>query len=298
MAKVLELIKTVQQIINCGNVQNASVSFDCQSDRLRLRIELQEFALNAGNKEGIVISKGLFYLDDLNFELPPAQMIKEATVRVESLVVRLAVGLFNRALASDKVQQALVNLPVDIRDLNFALSGKLMTLSGSVRKGLTFGFAVDLKPYVKGNNICVAFESFYLSNLLPMPGSLRRMLMSVVNQKLMSNPDMKGLVSIDGDVITVNPWKKIPVKVKADILRFGVEGHCLVLVLGASHRRDADDQMALSDNNSEAVSKADRKPIASKSESKRPAPVRAAVADRKLVMPESGNDGEMVLPFV
>lgn len=286
MAKLIEQIKAVQQLINCGGLENASVSFDCQSDRLRLRVELKEAALTHGSKAGISVSKGLFYLEDIDLDLPPQEMLMKATVRVESLVVRVAAGLVNRALTSPQAKQALAALPVDIRDLQLAMSGQLMTISGQVHKLVTMGFSVDLKPYVKGNNVCIAFAGFYLSNLLPMPGSLRRMLMSVVGQKLTGDPRLKGLVSIDGDVVTVNPWKKLPLKVKAEIKRFSVEGHNLVIALGSA-------PAAAKGKNASPVASGKTTPGAES-----PAQAKVATSAPQPVAPASSDASEMVLPYV
>ena len=297
---LVRLLGTVQQILNSLGIDGVSIGFDCQAGLVRLRVEFQDIALTKGQLDGIALSAGLLYIEGLDLSLPKAEMLKKAEFRVESLVLRVSAGMLNRALECDKVQETIKNLPVDIRDLRFSVSGNLLLISGEVRKGFGFPFSVELKPEAKNNKLRVVFANFWAAGMLPMPDFLRRMLMSVVNQKIGGKESLKGVVSIDDDVITVNPWPKIPVKLNSEIRRFGMEGHSLVLELGAGTAKNEAPQVAKKDA---AAAKVRNAAVPAHNPVK-PQPVKARVTDVPLTIPDSADDansedsGEMIMPFI
>ncbi len=300
--KLGNLLTTALQIVNNLGLDNLSVSLDCQSSRLRVRVECKDCAIKAGRLDGLAVSDVLLYLEDLDPNLPPKEMVKGMTVRVERLVLRVAAGLLNRCLDSDKARESLKGLPVEMKGLNVALAGERITVRGEVRKMMTFPFAVDLKPEAIGNKLRVVFENFWAAEMLPMPGWLRRLIMSIVNQKLAGKPELKGLVAITDDVITVNPWPKVPIKLDADLVRFGVEGHFLVLELGASSAA----KRAAAQDEAKAVSMMQTK-ISPQSLRNAPAPQDAKPAPPAEpapapAAPQQAGEGDaledMILPFI
>ncbi|MBQ7567729.1 hypothetical protein IJT17_02885 [bacterium] len=287
----MKLLGTVQQIVNSLGIENVSVGFDLQAGRVRLRLEFKDINLKAGRLEGMALSAGLLYVENLDLSLPKDEMLKTANIRVEHLVFRVAAGLLNRFLECDKTRDALKGLPVDIRNLGFAMAGERVTIRGEVRKGIVFPFAVDLKPEAKHNNLRIVFENFWAAEMMPMPGFLRRLLMSVVNQKLAGKESLKGVVSIDDDVITINPWPKIPVNLNCDIRRFGVEGHFLVLELGAKANKAEQPRAGQA-----AVSEPQRKAVSQPTAAPKPTP--APTPALKPTPADSGDNGDVVMPFV
>ncbi|MDO5297294.1 MAG: hypothetical protein Q4F00_11840 [bacterium] len=291
-AKIVKLLGTVQQIVNSLGIDNVSLSFDCQAGLVRLRLEFQDIALKAGRLDGLALSAGLLYIEGLDLSLPKTEMLQKANIRVEHLVLRIAAGMFNRFLDCDKTREAIDNLPVDMRNLSFSMAGERVTLRGEVRKGLVFPFAVDLKPEAKNNKLRVVFENFWAAEMVPMPGFLRRLLMSIVNQKIGGKESLKGVVSIDEDVITINPWPKVPVSLNSEIRRFGVEGHFLVLELGAAAA-----------SKKETANKKDAASAASAgSTAEKPQPVKARVSETKITIPQETScaeeSGDMIMPFI
>ena len=298
-AKIVNLLGTVQQIVNSLGIDGVSVSFDCQAGLVRLRLEFQDIALTSGRLDGIALSAGLLYVEGLDLSLPKAEMLQKAVFRVEHLVLRVAAGLLNRGLECDKAQEAIKNLPVEIRNLGFSMAGERVTIRGEVRKGLVFPFAVDLKPEAKNNKLRVIFENFWAAEMVPMPGFLRRLLMSVVNQKIGGKESLKGVVSIDEDFITINPWPKIPVKLNSEIRRFGVEGHFLVLELGAGTAQND----AAPGAKKEAPAAAAKKAAVPTQNPVKPQPVKARVSDVPITIPDNNADasedaGGMIMPFI
>ena len=231
-ASKASLLKVIQQIINGLGVDKATLNFEMQPQGVRLRLECNNIALCKGNLEGLAIDSALIYIEGFDPDLPVKEALKQSTIRVEKFKLCLAASLLNRLLDNDKAKADLAKLPVDISGLHVSMASSLFILSGKVRKGLVFPFTIELKPGVVGNNLRVAFENFWATDMVRMPDFLRRLLMSVVSQKIASKPSLKGFLSIDDDKLTLNPWSKIPLNLQAKLVRFGVEGHFLVLELG------------------------------------------------------------------
>ena len=307
-AKIVNLLGTIQQIVNSLGIDDVSFSFDCQAGLVRLRLEFKDIELKAGRLDGIAISAGLVYIDNLDLSLPKPEMLQKANIKVERLVLRVAAGLLNRCLGCDKVRESIDNLPVEMRNLGISMAGERITIRGEVRKVMVFPFAIDLKPEAKNNRLRIVFENFWAAEMVPMPGWMRRGIMSIVNQKLGGKESLKGIVSINDDVITVNPWPKIPVNLNSEIRRFGVEGHFLVLELGSAvNQKDAPvsgaakgEQGLLTKNPVKPLPAAPSAASAPTRNPEKPQPVRARVAETAINIPfdSADNSEETVMPFI
>lgn len=229
-----QLISVASQIFNAVGIDKASFSFEYGASGLRLRIEFRDVVLRKGRFEGLAFDEGLFYIENLDVNLPPKEMLSKAVVRVERLLLRVSAGLLNEIVSSAPVRNELRrSVPqIEISELACAFAGERVIIRGQVKKGLTFSFAVDLFLQAVNNNLRVVFENFWSFEMVPLPGFVRNMLMKVLRNVIASKQSLRGFVAATDEYITVNPWPKIPIKVIGEFTRFGVEGHYLLIEMG------------------------------------------------------------------
>lgn len=237
---VRQLIPLALQLVNTVGVENASVSLASGPGGLRVRIEFRDVSLRSGRFEGVDVDEGVILVEGLDPSAEPRAMVEGATIKVERLLVRVSASLVNRLLQSEFFQAELRrNLPAEMRNLELSFAGERMTFRGEVRKGLTFPFAVDLFLQAVNNRLKVVFENFWAAEMVPLPGFVRKLLLSIARSKIEGRRELQGLVTITDDYVLVNPWPKVPLHVEAEFTRFGVEGHYLVIEMGPSAARRA-----------------------------------------------------------
>ncbi|MCR5661651.1 MAG: hypothetical protein K6G50_05940 [bacterium] len=232
MKQLSSLIGNALGIINTLGAEGASLKIENGNNGLRLKIDFKNIALKSGKFEGIAVDEGIVFIENLNPDIPPKEMAAHAIIRIERLLLRVSAELVNRYFESELFKDSLKDLPVTIRGMRLAFAGESMTLRGEVKKGLTFPFAIDLFFEAVTNRLRIVFQNFWAAEMVPLPGWMRRLIMSAVNQKLSSKKELAELVNIVGDSITVNPWPKVPFDVRAEIKHFGVEGHYFVVEFG------------------------------------------------------------------
>lgn len=304
---VEQLVSTVVEMINALGVEKALVSFDLGANGLRIRVEFRDITFRSGRMEGIAIDDGLVYIENLDLSLPPRELLAHAVVRVEHLMVRLSAVVLNRFLASEMFREkVLKNTPVEIRGLAFAFAGERVTIRGEVRKLLTFPFAIDLFPEAVNNRLRIVFENFWAAEMVPLPGWVRKTIMSVAKQKIEGAKSLRGVVAINEDFVVLNPWPKIPIKLQGEFIRFGVEGHNLLLEMGPSRSANsatasADKDRVSSKDSAANVPSVSAKPPVSQSVAKEPPHVVAEKVatpsnEKGADAPTEGEDGLVPVP--
>lgn len=233
---VRQLIPVALQLINTFGVEDASVTLTSgPGGVLRVRIEFRDVALRAGRFDGVHVDEGLIHIDGLDPAAEPKAMVEGATIRVERLLVRVSASLVNRLLDSEFVQAEIrKKSPVEVRNLALTFADQRVIFRGELKKGLTFSFMVELFLEAVNNRLRIVFENFWAAEMVPMPGFLRKLVMSVARSQVEGRRELQGLVSITDDYVLINPWPKVPLQLDAEFTRFGVEGHYFVVEMGPS----------------------------------------------------------------
>jgi len=230
-----QLIPAALSVVNSLGVENATLGVSAGPQGLRVQIEFRDATLRSGRLDGVALDEGLIRIEGLDPASDPRTMLATARIRVERLLIRVSANLVNRLLESDFFKAELRRRsPVEVRNLELLFSGERMTFRGQVRKGLTFPFEVQLGLAAVNNRLRVAFKEFWAAEMVPMPGFLRRLLMTFARSQVDGRAELQGLVRIEEDFAEINPWAKVPLNVEAEFTRFGIEGHYLLIELGPS----------------------------------------------------------------
>ncbi len=220
--------------INALGVKDASIALEGRKDAYAFRVKAHDASIASGSLEGVRVDDLNLRVSEIKLGLTPKQMLKQAQVRVDRLVVRMNADLINSLLTSPTVLSELKrNAPVEIRGLRLVFDDEMVTIRGEVRKFISIPFSVELRfSPTADNGLKIVFENFWAADMLPLPGKIRRLIMSFAQQKLGSIESLRGVVNITDDYVTINPWSKIPLNLDAKFTRFGVEGKYFVLEVG------------------------------------------------------------------
>lgn len=229
-----DIVSLLVDNVNALGLENASIALEGHKDAYAFRIKAQKASIASGSLEGVCVDDLNLKVSDIKLGLAPKQMLKQAQIRIDRLVVKANADLINSLLTSPTVLAELKrNAPVEIRGLRLVFDDEMVTIRGEVRKLISFPFSIELRfSPTADNGLKIVFENFWAADMLPLPGKIRRLIMSFAQQKLGSIESLRGVVSITDDYITINPWSKIPLNLDAKFTRFGVKGKHFVLEIG------------------------------------------------------------------
>lgn len=220
--------------VNALGIKDVSVALEGLKDVYAFRVKAHDASIASGSLEGVRVDDLNLKVSNVKLGLAPKQMLKQAQIRVDRFVVRANADLINSILTSPTVLAELKrNAPVEIRGLRLVFDDEMVTIRGEVYKFISFPFSIELRfSPTADNGLKIVFENFWAADILPLPGKIRRLIMSFAQQKLGSIESLRGVVAITDDYITINPWSKIPLDLNAKFIRFGVEGKYFVLEMG------------------------------------------------------------------
>lgn len=243
-----DIISLLVDNVNALGVKDVSIALEGHKDAYAFRIKAHNASIASGSLEGVRVDDLDIKVSDIKLGLTPKQMLEQAQIRVDRLVVQANADLINSLLTSPTVLAELKrNAPVEIRGLRLVFDDEIVTIRGEVRKIISFPFSIELRfSPTADNGLKIVFENFWAADMLPLPGKIRRLIMSFAQQKLGGIESLRGVVSITDDYITINPWSKIPLNLDAKFTRFGVKGKHFVLELGpnAEYNKPATPQVA------------------------------------------------------
>lgn len=243
-----DIISLLVDNVNALGVKDVSIALEGHKDAYAFRIKAHNASITSGSLEGVRVDDLDIKVSDIKLGLTPKQMLEQAQIRVDRLVVQANADLINSLLTSPTVLAELKrNAPVEIRGLRLVFDDEMVTIRGEVRKIINFPFSIELRfSPTADNGLKIVFENFWAADMLPLPGKIRRLIMSFAQQKLGGIESLRGVVSITDDYITINPWSKIPLNLDAKFTRFGVKGKHFVLELGpnAEYNKPATPQVA------------------------------------------------------
>lgn len=243
-----DIISLLVDNVNALGVKDVSIALEGHKDAYAFRIKAHNASIASGSLEGVRVDDLDIKVSDIKLGLTPKQMLEQAQIRVDRLVVQANADLINSLLTSPTVLAELKrNAPVEIRGLRLVFDDEMVTIRGEVRKIISFPFSIELHfSPTADNGLKIVFENFWAADMLPLPGKIRRLIMSFAQQKLGGIESLRGVVSITDDYITINPWSKIPLNLDAKFTRFGVKGKHFVLELGpnAEYNKPATPQVA------------------------------------------------------
>lgn len=243
-----DIISLLVDNVNALGVKDVSIALEGHKDAYAFRIKAHNASIASGSLEGVRVGDLDIKVSDIKLGLTPKQMLEQAQIRVDRLVVQANADLINSLLTSPTVLAELKrNAPVEIRGLRLVFDDEIVTIRGEVRKIISFPFSIELRfSPTADNGLKIVFENFWAADMLPLPGKIRRLIMSFAQQKLGGIESLRGVVSITDDYITINPWSKIPLNLDAKFTRFGVKGKHFVLELGpnAEYNKPATPQVA------------------------------------------------------
>lgn len=243
-----DIISLLVDNVNALGVKDVSIALEGHKDAYAFRIKAHNASIASGSLEGVRVDDLDIKVNDIKLGLTPKQMLEQAQIRVDRLVVQANADLINSLLTSPTVLAELKrNAPVEIRGLRLVFDDEIVTIRGEVRKIISFPFSIELRfSPTADNGLKIVFENFWAADMLPLPGKIRRLIMSFAQQKLGGIESLRGVVSITDDYITINPWSKIPLNLDAKFTRFGVKGKHFVLELGpnAEYNKPATPQVA------------------------------------------------------
>lgn len=243
-----DIISLLVDNVNALGVKDVSIALEGHKDAYAFRIKAHNASIASGSLEGVRVDDLDIKVSDIKLGLTPKQMLEQAQIRVDRLVVQANADLINSLLTSPTVLAELKrNAPVEIRGLRLVFDDEMVTIRGEVRKIISFPFSIELHfSPTADNGLKIVFENFWAADMLPLPGKIRRLIMSFAQQKLGGIESLRGVVSITDDYITINPWSKMPLNLDAKFTRFGVKGKHFVLELGpnAEYNKPATPQVA------------------------------------------------------
>ena len=229
-----DIVSLLVNNVNALGVKDASIALEGKKDAYAFRIKAHNASIASGTLEGVRIDELNLRVSGIKLGLTSEQMLKQAQIDVECLIVRMNADLINSFLTSPTFLAELKrNAPVEVRGLRLVFDDEMVAIKGEVRKILNFPFSIELRfSPTPDNGLKIVFENFWAADMLPLPSMVRRLIMSFAQQKLGSVESLRGVVKITDDYVTINPWSKIPLNLNARFTRFGVEGKYFKLEIG------------------------------------------------------------------
>lgn len=115
-----------------------------------------------------------------------------------------------------------------LSDVAVTFSTRGVSLSGTLQKGISFGFIIDLGLSVEDNCIRVTWDNFWLANRVPLPGFMRNLLWGYIR----SQAKDLGPVTMREQDLLFSPFFDLPLKVDTNLLDISTGDGMLVLMAG------------------------------------------------------------------
>ena len=192
------------------------------SKRINAAITFDRISIVGGGRIGVNIENAQIVVENFNPKEKNKKLaLKETQVTIYSLKVSVAQNFMNRAY--DVVRS---KIPSVVKSVDIALDGSTMKLK--VRAFLPFDIPINMSFKPENNRFGI-----YLAKVF-MPGA------GTAITKLI---DMfiggRQGVSVSGNNIMVDPWKKIPVPIECRLDQFEVYNECLVIGFGRPNKLSA-----------------------------------------------------------
>ncbi len=192
---------------------------DAVLDRLTLAIDGLIFK-NPRTK-GILIESLRMKVENFDTTLNPIEALCGSTVTLEQMRIKIAQSFINDMV----IQNRELYEPKGIRDVEVVLLDKKIIVRGSLKKGASFPFSVEIKTKAVQNRLVIKLSQFNLMEMLPLPTWLQDILLDLVTDKL-THPfiEIKEHHNFYIDVLAA-----LPFPIKMNINDFRVEKDALVL---------------------------------------------------------------------
>jgi hypothetical protein len=192
------------------------------SKRVNAAITFDRISIVGGGRSGVTVENGQIVVENFNPKEKNKKLaLKETQVTIYSLKVSVAQNFMNRAY--DVVRS---KIPSVIKSVDIALDGSTMKLK--VRAFLPFDIPVNMSFKPENNRFGI-----YLAKVF-MPGA-GTAITKLVEMFTKGRPE----VSVSGNNILVDPWKKIPIPIECRLDQFEVYNESLIIGFGRPNKLSA-----------------------------------------------------------
>lgn len=198
----------------------------------RVTLSIDGLILKNPRTKGILIESLRMKVENFNTSLLPAEALPLSTITIEKMSMKIAQSFFNDLVMQNRDAYE----PKGIRDVEIVLLDKKIIVRGSLKKGASFPFSVEIKTMAVKNKLVVKLSHFNLMEMLPLPGWLQDILLDIAMDKL-NHPFIEVK---DHHDFYIDVMAALPFPVKMDIKDFRVEKDVLVLELEYIEKAEGD----------------------------------------------------------
>jgi hypothetical protein len=214
----------------------ASVNFEREPNNNRIRIKIKDLMIKGENTDGIIIENMIVSLANIK-DTEINESIKNADIIVEHFNVLIPENWINLAFKTIEKQ----NLIPDVKDLKVVFRNQVMSLHGAYKKGITFGFTVDLKFKVINDRIIIDFDRFWVGSTIPMPQIFQKTLLNFAENYLNSHKNVINGITLLDQNIHIDHLQMIPPNVQFFIRNIHIDDGYFVIQGGVDFNEALDD---------------------------------------------------------
>ncbi|MGV8119801.1 MAG: hypothetical protein AB2L14_08590 [Candidatus Xenobiia bacterium LiM19] len=198
----------------------------------RVALSIDGLILKNPRTKGILIESLRMKVENFNTSLSPTEALLSSTITIDKMRVKIAQSFFNDLVMQNRDAYE----PKGIRDVEIVLLDRKIIVRGSLKKGASFPFSVEIKTKADKNKLVVKLSHFNLMEMLPLPGWLQDILLDIAMDKL-NHPFIEVKEHHD---FYIDVMAALPFPVKMDIKDFRVEKDALVLELEYIEKAEGD----------------------------------------------------------
>lgn len=218
------MLEVLSKIVSNIFLYGASVSLERIDGESRIRVKLKDLIVKDAESEGIIIDELILSIVDVRDNKELSESLNEATFIVEKFSIFLSEDWLNKLLTegSDLKKSGVENLRFDFK------ANKLSIL-GTLKKGISLSFSIDLKFSVSRGELTIDFNRFWAGDMIPLPRMVQKTILNIVRKHLTSNKSLVKGLRFHDRYITLDPPPLMPVDVIMELKNVNINEKFLVL---------------------------------------------------------------------
>lgn len=199
-----------------------------------INLKLKNLAIKDEENNGIIIDELDLYIKNFMNATGSSVDFESASYVFSQLNILISEAWVNKVLSSDE------NLKSgDLENLRVKLTPKKMSILGTLKKGISFNFSVDIKFMVDKGRLIINLDRFWAVDLIPLPRWVQKTILGFAEKYIEKKKMHIDGISFVNHYILIDHRKLIPVDCYLDVQKVFVQEDFLAIQCGT----DKDDAM-------------------------------------------------------
>lgn len=203
------------------------VYIDFAKEEQSINIRFKNFVIKDENANGVIIDHLNLFIE--NFKKPEGGIdLNNASYIFQKLNLLVSEKWINMLLSFDD------NLQKNgIENLRVNLTPKKISILGTLKKGFSFNFSIDLKLIIDNGRLVINFDRFWAGNYIPLPRFVQSTLLGILKNVLTTQKySLKGINFVK-QYILINHKMLLPVDCYISIDKFHIDDNFLAFECSA-----------------------------------------------------------------